>query len=1045
MLPFYSLKTGWIRRRCATTPVRFIWLLSLSLIIPATAGAQERVGLTPVRKPDAHPIHVGDLINAPGFLDEAIENTRRLNPDVYQRALAKMADEISDIQNDIGDEKSFYILNFVKQSSIGGGSPVAGWFDEVPARLLAIGEYSRIWVAIDQLDSNFVTQTEVDVILDALEGTTPSGSKDPGKGILEIMTEHFGLPPDVGANGVRGGGDGFTDFLLADIKDGWQPGQGYVAGFFYSLDQTVHQFSNRTDMLYVDSKPGIFNPVSGQRNPHSPLSVVAHEYQHLVYYNYKSSGSETWFNEGLSMYAERACGYPLRSPGLYFGNTNRSLTYWPPSGDPTVLEDYSRVALWTMYLAEQMGDDFIRRLVQLPGSNGISVINTAAQQVGSPLRFTALLQNWSVANFLNDRTVDPKFGYEYGIPGRPTLQFSFDDPNVSHSNINLQPYAIHYMEFSYGENLEITFQGPPSLSINALEFGSDFVQVVPVAPGVLYAQPEYGGLYRTIAFVVTNTSGGAANYGYSATGETSLFVEEFSYDDGTPKAFTGNAAYFGLGGAASEIGSGWSVGFEPLFPRNQLMAARLYVRFDNEFPGTSLPPGAPKSIRFHVWGNNNGRPGEDLIEPFILNVTRSDFPGDFHEIDLTDYRHQLQDLGERIYIGFTETDTIGTYVGMSNIVSSNQTYIYIGPNSTISPENRNTWFPMSTLSLTDGTQLAGWNMMMRARFALTDESVPMVTLGYLQNPLFSELLGIYAVGSTPLRLNTFEGGISQNGGSSNLSFKEIANSESKLFYDDSYTLSSEGEISIHIRARQKYGTAFADTTVQFMTRLFKREEPVTLVSSGNGFSLFVDRHALNEETYLTLFEGNPDIRRTVLDPPLEGVSALYTTGPVGVRLNTAAEISAIAVGLDDPGLYTLALLHEGEWRAIPSEFDRQSGRFTAQTRSLGMIGIVAKSVAGEPIESIPVTYALSQNYPNPFNPTTAIEFSLPAESRVTLQIFDMLGREVRTLLSETRQGGVHRIEWDGRNNFGSSVASGVYIYRMSAGGFSDIKRMVLIR
>jgi len=81
-------------------------------------------------------------------------------------------------------------------------------------------------------------------------------------------------------------------------------------------------------------------------------------------------------------------------------------------------------------------------------------------------------------------------------------------------------------------------------------------------------------------------------------------------------------------------------------------------------------------------------------------------------------------------------------------------------------------------------------------------------------------------------------------------------------------------------------------------------------------------------------------------------------------------------------------------------------------------------------ETLPSAYKLRQNYPNPFNPSTTISFTIPQRELVTLKIFDMTGREVATLLNETRFAGEHHIVWNGTNYLGNKVASGVYVYVM---------------
>jgi len=93
----------------------------------------------------------------------------------------------------------------------------------------------------------------------------------------------------------------------------------------------------------------------------------------------------------------------------------------------------------------------------------------------------------------------------------------------------------------------------------------------------------------------------------------------------------------------------------------------------------------------------------------------------------------------------------------------------------------------------------------------------------------------------------------------------------------------------------------------------------------------------------------------------------------------------------------------------------------------------------------PSGFALSQNYPNPFNPTTKIEFTLVKSDFVTLQIYDVLGRKVRTLVSEDLPSGYKSVFWDGKNDDGKEVASGVYFYQLKVGNFSEPKKMLLLK
>jgi hypothetical protein len=89
---------------------------------------------------------------------------------------------------------------------------------------------------------------------------------------------------------------------------------------------------------------------------------------------------------------------------------------------------------------------------------------------------------------------------------------------------------------------------------------------------------------------------------------------------------------------------------------------------------------------------------------------------------------------------------------------------------------------------------------------------------------------------------------------------------------------------------------------------------------------------------------------------------------------------------------------------------------------------------------IPLKFALEQNYPNPFNPVTQIKYQLPAVTQVKITVFDILGKDIMTLVNETKPAGFHTVEIDG-----SHLASGVYFYRIEASSFSDVKKMMLVK
>lgn len=93
----------------------------------------------------------------------------------------------------------------------------------------------------------------------------------------------------------------------------------------------------------------------------------------------------------------------------------------------------------------------------------------------------------------------------------------------------------------------------------------------------------------------------------------------------------------------------------------------------------------------------------------------------------------------------------------------------------------------------------------------------------------------------------------------------------------------------------------------------------------------------------------------------------------------------------------------------------------------------------------PTTPHLAPNYPNPFNAQTTIPYSLSEQTQARLEIFNMMGQRVRTLVDEEQQPGSYLALWDGRSNTGGELASGVYFYRLQAGTFDQMRRMTLLK
>lgn len=159
------------------------------------------------------------------------------------------------------------------------------------------------------------------------------------------------------------------------------------------------------------------------------------------------------------------------------------------------------------------------------------------------------------------------------------------------------------------------------------------------------------------------------------------------------------------------------------------------------------------------------------------------------------------------------------------------------------------------------------------------------------------------------------------------------------------------------------------------------------------------------------------------------------TGPVA---NLVFEVDNVAV--DEVTLEAIHLENPGHFLCFVYQ-DKKDG--TTQTRverpEFEAVTVSLSGVAPE-TPDMPTKFRLGQNYPNPSNPGSYIEYDVPKASHVTLSVFNVLGQEVTTLVNEDQEADSYRVYFDG-----SSVASGVYFYRLTTDGFSQTKKMVLVK
>ncbi len=161
-------------------------------------------------------------------------------------------------------------------------------------------------------------------------------------------------------------------------------------------------------------------------------------------------------------------------------------------------------------------------------------------------------------------------------------------------------------------------------------------------------------------------------------------------------------------------------------------------------------------------------------------------------------------------------------------------------------------------------------------------------------------------------------------------------------------------------------------------------------------------------------------------------------------LDTAGE--PVTMRVDSLAVKNRPDLIQGIWNYYFVKYDRSYGVHNTKYA----VRLLYKTLGWTPLDveqtpGMPTEFALNQNYPNPFNPTTSISFSLPKDAHVLLQVFDVTGALVKTLVDQSVRTGNMQVNWDGTNLLGNKVASGVYLYRLAAGDFVTAKKMVLMK
>ncbi|RPI04759.1 MAG: T9SS C-terminal target domain-containing protein [Ignavibacteriae bacterium] len=438
-----------------------------------------------------------------------VQKFLQAHPEAYKQNSLRKATAYS-----VGSKKSWYADDL---------SPENGPRYLVPSTCRAVGTNCYVFVE-DASWTSRVTQSAVDSVRIYFDSKTPVNSS---KGIYQTDVDAFGNPPNVD-------NDPKIIILMLDIQDGYSGSGGYVEGYFISFNeinpsQSGYSTSNYAEIFYLDTNPLNLTTEGGL---YSGLSTLAHEFQHMITWNYDRN-KMTFINEGCSTLAEVNCGFPIYTPSLYAKEPNHYLFDWRRDNGTAVLTDYSRTARYFTYMRDQFGIGFFKPLVAST-QFGESDINAGLQAIGSSLRFSDVLKNWFIANILDDRTVDTKYGYLY--PNLPKSAGRIcNNPNMPLTTDTVQIYGVQYISFKHGSQLKATFTvSNPFVLVKAVEIGPTAKRVLDVTPGVQFSEPLFGSTYKEITFAVMNTSSSAAyTFTYQSTGISAAIELRYDYSEPT--------------------------------------------------------------------------------------------------------------------------------------------------------------------------------------------------------------------------------------------------------------------------------------------------------------------------------------------------------------------------------------------------------------------------------------------------------------------------------------------------------------------------------
>ena len=676
-------------------------LLTLLIALPAAAQVQtfERWGASSsVQRDGTAPVfeHISEAVNR-------TPEARAALADFHRRKALGLLPRGRKRLDAVGDTLTFKVRN--RATDV---------LEDIDFELMAIDEADpprfQLWVELAERDNGTVTDEAVAALHQALGAQTPGGSTNPNAGIIEIHETLFGDPPDVD-------GDGITDVLLLNIRDTYDPPviNNAVSGFVSGAD--LSDEGNNRDILYLDTNPTLTVTGIGR-----VAQTAAHEYQHLIQFNYDLD-ELTFINEALSEWGEVACGYA--APMTYLEDADRynvSLYRFSLDSVSERIDDRQRGQLFIHYIADRFGPMEAGTITR-QDANGTDGLRNALAAMNAGISVEELLLDFHIANFVNDLSFDRRYGY--AAPLRRGLRaiesVRFDGRLASETpraGAAVNPGGVYYAAWDQVEDFTLTLDiaaGVDDLRVTALLFqgGSIDDRALDLSTNTF----TFDGTFDRIVLVMAHVNPDAAQvpFSYEAAWTLNQLVGllPVQYDNG--RALQNQ--FFALDPGVFTTPSFASRFVVPFADRATILdKVFLAPYFANQFGTPPGPPDAPRNLTLYVWGpGTDNQPGEalfslDVDDPRPYNLASLTL--NFFEVDLAPFASALGPLPDTIYVGYTEAGTD------ANILVAGVSPYRVENVSFVGDFQSRNWTALWGVQLAGGTVINEGALPIRAQFAV---------------------------------------------------------------------------------------------------------------------------------------------------------------------------------------------------------------------------------------------------------------------------------------------------------------------------------------